>query len=254
MTSAEPIGSETPGHRRLQLVGYVTFAVMMAVLVSQLIRGYPVVGSPWVVVAMLVAGYLAADLMSGIVHFLADNFGSPDMPFIGPSFVLPFRQHHDDPQGILRHRFFATNGNNVLVCLPVLIPVVWLVPVSTSAAGHAAGVFTGAMLSMVLLTNQVHKWAHMDQAPPAVRWLQRTGLIISKAHHDIHHTRPFNSHYCIAVGAWNPLFERWRVPDRVERLIRRWVPGTDPRLRVERDFGEGSADPGAVPPRGTTAP
>ncbi len=232
-----------PGLRIIQGVGYLLFFGLMAVLALWLVRGYTALGNGWLVVVIAVTGYLAADLASGIVHFLADNFGSPDTPVVGPGFVLPFRQHHDDPTGIVQHGFFATNGNNVLVCLPVLLPVMLLVPITTSPAGYLAGVFTFVMLAAVFLTNQTHKWAHMDidQVPRPVRWLQRAGLVLSKTHHEVHHQRPYNTYYCITVGVWNPVFDRFRIFDRLERLIRRWVPGTDPRSRVEQDMEQDMA-------------
>ena len=224
-----------PSLRRVQAVGYVLFFALMVWLAVRLVGAYPVVGTPWAALLSAVFGYLAADLASGVVHFLADNFGSPETPLLGPGFVLPFRQHHVDPLGITRHGFFAANGNNALVCLPVLIPVVLLTPVGESPFAFGAGVFTFVMLFAVFLTNQTHKWAHMAQVPAPVRWLQRTGLILSKPHHDVHHSSPFDTHYCITAGLWNPLFERYKLFDRLERAIRRWVPGTDPRPRVQQE-------------------
>lgn len=221
--------------RRVQFVGYLIFFGLMGALAVSIVRAFGNLGSFWLVALMAVAGYLVADLLSGIVHFLADNFGSPETPFVGQGFVLPFRQHHVDPLGITRHGFFIANGNNALVCLPVLIPVVLFVPITETTVGYAVGVFTFVMLFAVFLTNQTHKWAHMETVPRPVRWMQNAGLILSKSHHDIHHVRPYNTHYCITVGAWNALFERYHVFDRCERLIRRWVPGVETTPRVEQD-------------------
>jgi sterol desaturase/sphingolipid hydroxylase (fatty acid hydroxylase superfamily) len=75
----------------------------------------------------------------------------------------------------------------------------------------------------------------MDAPPAFVLQLQRTGLILSKEHHDIHHESPYDTYYCITVGVWDPLFDRTRFFDRTERLIRRSIPGTDNRPRVERE-------------------
>jgi hypothetical protein len=219
----------------VQVAGYAMYAGGMIALAVLLAVGAPSVGTLWAGVLMAIAGYLAADLVSGMVHFLADNFGSPDTPFLGPGFVLPFRQHHHDPTGITRANFFEANGNNALVCLPVLLPVLFLLPVRTSAVGHAFGVFFFVLLLAAFLTNQTHKWAHMETVPRPVRWLQDRGLILGKAHHDVHHTSPFDTYYCITVGFWNPLFERFGVFTKLERLLRRWVPGTDPVVRVERE-------------------
>ncbi|MEO7522409.1 MAG: fatty acid desaturase CarF family protein [Gemmatimonas sp.] len=236
MLSPNEVEQEAPAAlRRVQFVGYIALFALLALLGRDLLRGFDGVGNPWTAAAAVLAGYLVADLLSGVVHFLADNFGSPETPFLGQGFVLPFRQHHVDPLGITRHGFFNANGNNALVCLPVLVPVVLFVPVTTSAVGYVAGVFSFVMLFAVFLTNQTHKWAHMETVPRPVRWMQDAGLILSKSHHSIHHERPYNTHYCITVGAWNAMFERFRVFDRVERAIRQWVPGTDPRTRVDQD-------------------
>ena len=66
-------------------------------------------------------------------------------------------------------------------------------------------------------------------------WLQRRGVILSREHHDIHHASPYDTYYCITVGFWNPLLDRTRFFERTERLLRGVLPGTDPRLRVERE-------------------
>jgi hypothetical protein len=232
--------AEIARHRRIQLVGYLTFFGFMGILAGLISSAPGSWAESWQIALVAVAAYLAADLLSGLVHFLADNFGTPETPFVGPGFVLPFREHHRDPKGITRHGFFEANGNNALVCLPVLIPTVLFVPITDTRGGFLVGVFVLVLLIAVFLTNQVHKWAHMDVAPAPIRLLQGWGLIISKDHHDLHHTLPHDTYYCITVGVWNPLFERFHIFPRLERFIRRWIPGADPRTRVEREASEHS--------------
>jgi ubiquitin-conjugating enzyme E2 variant len=179
--------------------------------------------------------YLAADLLSGFVHFLADNFGSAEMPVIGPNFIDAFREHHVDPEGITTHDFIDTNGNNSLASLS-FVGMVWLaVPVETTVAGYLFGAFFLMLCFATFLTNQFHKRAHMGEPPSLVVWLQRRGLILSSEHHDIHHTSSYDTYHCITVGVWNPLLDRTRFFERTERLLRRVLPGTDPRLRAERE-------------------
>ena len=236
MLHPEEVTKDAPRALRVvQFVGYLVFFGLMGWLATSIVLGYRANGQWWVVALASILGYLVADLLSGIVHFLADNFGTPETPFVGQGFVLPFRQHHVDPLGITRHGFFIANGNNALVCLPVLVPIAMFVPITSSVMGYAAGVFTFVMLLAVFLTNQTHKWAHMESVPAPVRWMQNAGLILSKSHHDIHHVRPYNTHYCITVGAWNSLFEKYHVFDRCERLLRRWIPGIENTPRVEQD-------------------
>ena len=178
---------------------------------------------------------VAAYLISGCVHFLADNFGSADTPVIGPNFIEAFREHHVEPKGITAHDFVDTNGNNSLVSVPSML-LVWLfIPVATTVVGYLFAEFFVMTCVAIFLTNQLHKWAHVEEPPPVAAWLQRNGLILSKEHHDVHHESPYDTYYCITVGAWNALLYRTRFFERTERLLRRVVPGADSRLRVERE-------------------
>lgn len=107
---------------------------------------------------LAVAAYLVADLISGFVHFLADNFGSSETPLIGRGFIDAFREHHVDPKGITTHDFVDTNGNDSLVSIPFML-VVWLfVPVATTTGGALFGAFSLMLCLGVFLTNQFHKW------------------------------------------------------------------------------------------------
>ena len=223
-TSGRPQSRHThdtmPGFRAIQTAAFVVFAVLSVVLAMEVVQGAAEHGGIWLIPLVAIAAYLAADFVSGFVHFLADTFGTPDTPFVGKAFVLPFREHHDNPKGILEHPFMIANGNNCLVTVPFLIGVLVLVPVDGSRAGYLTGAFGLFFCLAILLTNQFHKWAHMDEPPRAVAWLQRKGLVLSKEHHDVHHVSPFDTYFCITVGWWNPLLERIRFFERVERMIR----------------------------------
>ena len=41
----------------------------------------------------LVVAFLLADFLSGLVHVLCDNLGSPWTPFVGQKFIKAFREH-----------------------------------------------------------------------------------------------------------------------------------------------------------------
>ena len=219
----------------LELLGIATFVVLAFLIAGDVYRGLANFGYLWLLPILAILAYLAADLVSGFVHFLADNFGSADMPIVGPNFIGPFSNHHVDPKGITQNDFVDTNGNNSLVSiLPMLL--VWLaVPIGATVAGYLFGAFFLFLCLAVFLTNQFHKWAHAHSSPAFAVWLQRKGIILSKEHHDIHHESPYDTYYCITAGFWNPLLDRTRFFERTERLIRRLVPGTDPQLRSERE-------------------
>lgn len=234
-TQRESETRSSRSHWLMELAGIGAFAVLAALVGTEVYLGAAGFGYAWLLPAVAVLAYLAADLASGFVHFLADNFGSEETPILGPNFIEPFRDHHVDPKGITRNDFVDNNGNNCLVSLSPMLLVWLLVPIATTAWGYLFGAFFLKVCLAVFLTNQFHKWAHMDTPPGWVARLQGWGLVLSKEHRDVHHESPYDTYYCITVGVWNPLLDRLRFFERAERLIRRTVPGTDPLLRSERD-------------------
>ena len=187
--------------RRLDWASIVSYAALGVWLAVRLAPRVP--GSPWLVLTAALLGYLAADLISGLVHWAADTWGSTDVPILGPAVLGPFREHHRDPLAITRHDFVETNGNNCLVSLPVLGLAIWIAPAAQSPGNLFASSFMGWLVLWVLLTNQFHKWAHLPSPPPVIALLQRCHLILPPAHHALHHSRPFTSHYCITTGWLN---------------------------------------------------
>jgi plasmanylethanolamine desaturase len=234
-TERQPIADTSSGHYILEILGIVSFFMLALLMGAEIYQGMAAFGYLWLLPVIAVLAYLAADFISGFVHFLADNFGSSEMPVLGPGFIGAFREHHVDPKGITRHDFIDTNGNNSLVSLPFMLLVWLVVPIEITVGGYFIGAFFLLLCLAVFLTNQFHKWAHMEDPPSLALWLQRCGLILSKEHHDIHHASPYDTYYCITVGVWNPLLDQTRFFERTERLLRRIIPGADSRLRVERE-------------------
>ena len=142
---------------------------------------------------------------SGIVHYLLDNFGSPDTPVIGQKFVKPFRDHHVDPMEMTSGDFIAVNADNVFVCLPVIIPAFFFLD---TGSHPYAGVFLVGLVAGVIMTNQLHKWAHMPTVPRLVAAAQRSGIVLSKEHHSVHHSGEYDRNYCITWGHLDVVLNR----------------------------------------------
>lgn len=172
---------------------------------------------PWLPGAVA-AGLLAADFISGFVHWLGDTWGSIDMPVLGKAFIRPFREHHVDPKAITRHDFFETNGNNCFVSIPIVAATAFG-PLPAGAAGPILATFLVGMVLWVFLTNQIHKWSHMDAPPAWIAALQRLHLILPPDHHQIHHTAPYHRYYCITNGWMNPVLDKLRFFPILEKAI-----------------------------------
>lgn len=212
----------SPGHRLLEIVAIALCLAMLAEmswrLMSSIISEPGLAEVGWLIGAALI-GYLTADLASGVVHWLADRFGSPDTPILGEAFVHPFREHHDLPKKILEHDFVEVNGNNCVAMLLFLIPMEFVLPSVFSGSWIGLASFTVTFSLGIFMTNQFHQWAHADEVSAPVRWLQQTRLVLSPEAHDRHHTLPYESDYCITSGWMNPILERLNLFGGIEKFL-----------------------------------
>ncbi len=162
-------------------------------------------------VGQIIVGWLLADLVSGMLHWVEDRILPDGLPLIDRAIVQPNRLHHADPMAFVSGSLLDRNGTTWAATLVILLPALfafgpapWLI---------AAGI-GGAMAS------QVHYWAH--RPPPSKSWLaalQLTGVIQSPMAHARHH-RAETSHFCILTGLLNPLLDRSNVWTGLERLMR----------------------------------
>jgi ubiquitin-conjugating enzyme E2 variant len=221
MQDADELAQGYPGWFRWVEIGSITaFWALMGVMVW---RVWPHAGnSPWLVLSAVLVGFLAADFTSGFVHWLADTWGRTDMPVIGKSLLRPFRQHHVDPKAMTLHDYIETNGSNCMISVPWAIGAAAM-PYDRASSWYAWCLFfsiaIASMIFFVMMTNQIHKWAHKDNPPRIVVWLQRMHLILPPAHHDIHHTAPFNQYYSITTGWLNWPLTKIKFYPTLERII-----------------------------------
>jgi len=156
----------------------------------------------------LALGFFAADVASGLVHWLCDTYFDPRTPLLGTIFIAPFREHHVDPGALVRHGFFERNGNNCLVSVPLLLTAISrLEPGGFTRAAEvvAAGFFVAASLTLCV-ANQIHAWAHGTDAPRPIRALQRAGILITPERHARHHRG--DRAYAVVSGWSNALLDR----------------------------------------------
>lgn len=209
-----------------QALSVAALAAVAALLGWNLYRLAAAPLAAWWLVPAVAAGVVAADFLSGLVHWAADTWGSETMPVVGRRLLHPFRVHHVNPDDFLRRRFIDTNGDVALIVIPVLAAAL-LLPLDREA-GAAAAVFLTAFAAVGVLTNQVHQWAHMPRPPAVVRLLQRGRLVLTFEAHARHHRPPFAANYCIATGWCNrPLTAVGFFP-RLERAVTR-LTGRHPR-------------------------
>ena len=195
------------------------FTASTALLLGWLGGVPPLAWWPLLVAAVL-AGVCAADLLTGATHWLLDTFFEDTTPLIGAALVRPFREHHADPGAIARRGFLEASGYNALAVSPLLWSTLPLAPrfghelVETLGLGFA---FPALVISFA--SNAFHRWAHASSAPRAVRWLQRRGWILSPEAHAVHHAGSHDRAYCVATGWMNRVVDGLGVFRALERAL-----------------------------------
>ncbi|MEZ5978834.1 MAG: fatty acid desaturase CarF family protein [Planctomycetota bacterium] len=154
---------------------------------------------------------LLTDLVSGVVHWAEDTFGTERTPVVGPLIIAPNEEHHARPAAMVAKSWWQTSWE--LWCASAAIVVVaWALGALTWEVGLFAALCANA--------NQVHKWTHMRRrdVPRPVRWAQRAGLLQSPRGHAAHHRGAKNTHYCTLTDWLNPLLERVNFWRRLESV------------------------------------
>lgn len=225
--SAEKLKQGYPGwFRWVEIWSIVFFWLGLAFIVWH--GRHAIHRSPWAAAAGLFTAYVAADFISGFVHWLADTWGRVTMPVIGQALLRPFRLHHVDEKEITRHDYIETNGANCMISLPGIGLSLWC-SIETDLGLFFALFWAGVML-FIMMTNQFHKWAHKapKELGPVIRFLQRSRLILSPEHHQVHHTAPYAKYYGITHGWLNWPLDKIHF-FRIAERFGTWAFGAIPR-------------------------
>ena len=187
---------------------------------ARLLQGLQATEVWWMIPGAFVLGVLCADFATGAVHWFCDRFFDETTPVVGQALIRPFREHHVDPQEMMRHGFLELNSNSAIPVIAVLGAAQFSESNPASPGWVAFHLWLFFLCASSMATNQFHMWAHAPWVPGPVRWLQRHGVILSPERHALHHGGRFDRSYCMTSGWMNPLLDRIDFFGRVERGLR----------------------------------
>lgn len=232
-------GKSAPLHSILEHLMTYGFPLLCAANLYLAARELGWLGVAVVIVVGVPVAWVLADFVSGLVHWFADTYGADDTPLFGPWLIKPFRQHHQYARDICTHNLVLTIGNSCTAAAPLQAGILYLllsdeeVSVTKAVLAFVFNLFAIAMVA----TNVLHKWAHAEQTNSVISRLQRSRVFLSPAHHHLHHTKPFDSHYCITNGWLNPLLERIRFFRRLDSVLCKTPLGRLHHSRLEERTG-----------------
>jgi plasmanylethanolamine desaturase len=156
-----------PGHdvigglaRAIEISSLIGAGILLVANIAHVVTARLVLH--WWSPLIVLAAALAADLVSGLVHWTADTWFSETMPVLGRRFLRPFRVHHINPDDFLHRDVIDCNGDVAMLNVPILV-IALVLPDTRLNGAVSLALVVFAMVS--LPTNQVHQWAHMPMAP-----------------------------------------------------------------------------------------
>lgn len=160
-------------------------------------------------VGYIAASWLIADFLSGVFHWLEDQYVTSDTPWISKSVGVPNERHHAKPTEFLSGGYWLRNKTTIIPCA-VAVAVVW----------YFFGLMSCLPIVMLSQANEVHGWSH-QRCCRFVRCLQESEILCSVRQHAQHHVDPFSRRYCAMSGLLNPVLDFagfWQI---MELLMRR---------------------------------
>ncbi|GMH68280.1 hypothetical protein TrRE_jg8966 [Triparma retinervis] len=193
---------------------YLCLGAALTVLIAQ----RHVVWPPWHWcprhVAEALCAWFVVDLGSGLLHIYLDHSEMANDGSFGDEQRRAFRHHHEFPGGKFRadpayHAFLEMNYVLPYTLLALLglaaYPRTW--PLKTFFFNVAVG---------ASLTQCFHLFAHARThgfwVPAPIQWMQDAGVVLSPAHHRLHHLPPYDVNFGITTGWSAPLLNAAYTP------------------------------------------
>jgi len=155
---------------------------------------------------ILIISIFAADTASSILHWTFETYGTRHTMFIGPT-IDTFRTHHAKPYRIWHRNVWSVNHELCRAMLVLQLLCSGYLVVYFRFKHDKQQIFfyllSQPFIILFAFCNQFHKWSHAQNQchlPRIIRLLQNYKLILSHAHHHIHHIPPHQKHYAIITG------------------------------------------------------
>lgn len=198
-----------PTYKRIDKTVAIVNIALQIMLLSRII---PLAISPWQQAASFVLAFFLTDFINGLIHMYMDRNDNYES-FAGP-LIAKFHLHHKNPRykdhNLLVVYFNETGSKVWLVFYLSAVTALSYMPGMNPVMLHVMVCF--GILSSVAEVS--HYLCHNSQAP-AVFFLARTGILLSKKRHARHHLAD-NVNYTFLNGMSDPL---------VNFIAGKWSPG-----------------------------
>lgn len=143
-------------------------------------------------VGTIVVCWLLADFLTGVGHWLEDQYCRPHWPILGKFVCVPNDRHHEYPLEFLGVGYLERNWTTFIFGITAML-----------AFWDSSLAWTGVFLSQA---NEIHAWGH-QRCYGLIRLAQESGILQHPVNHARHHKHPFATHYCVMSDLLNPFLD-----------------------------------------------
>ena len=156
--------------------------------------------------------WIAADFITGVIHWWEDTYGNPNWPIIGKYVVEPNLIHHKQPTKLLEGSYWNRIDTSFFA-VAAIGAIFWLFGL------HSWQI--AVCLLFCMQGNEIHAMTHRPDRlnGKVVLFLQKTGIFQSKKMHRWHHKAPYETNFCIMSDFVNPILNVVGFWRKLEYLI-----------------------------------
>jgi ubiquitin-conjugating enzyme E2 variant len=160
----------------------------------------------------IILGYLLADFIMGIYHWIKDTYFSPFTPIIGKSLIWGSRLHHIRPRHVIEFSDWNLFSNSAKWTLLWMGPLIYFTGFTT---------FVISLFLTISLNDVIHKYAHMmdHERPMWATIIQKLYIFQSHDEHHLHHISPHEINYCPITPYINIILEEFSFWKKMESII-----------------------------------
>lgn len=164
------------------------------------------------VALQIFALWLAADFITGIVHWWQDAYGNPTWPILGKYVISPNLRHHEDPRAMLKISYWSRVWTSVVTGI-LILTIFWL------CGWCPWQLIVG--IAFASQGNEVHAMGHRTDKENGkfVLFLQKIGVVQRRRTHGWHHKAPYDTNFFVMTEFLNPPFNTIKFWEKTERFL-----------------------------------
>jgi sterol desaturase/sphingolipid hydroxylase (fatty acid hydroxylase superfamily) len=168
------------------------------------------------ILCQIIIGYFAADLLSGLLHWIEDKYTNfcTDHTYLS-TLSKNNELHHTNPEAILVGNFYD-NMRNALIASSIVFGISYLLfgeIMKENIWGFSV------FFILITLANNIHRYAHefKKNIPKPIKFLQDLGILSSISQHKIHHDKG-ESRYCLIGDYSNYVIDYFNLWNKLEKI------------------------------------